>query len=173
MLTEDAKLENSRLREIAMRRLLAGGATIEETCDIVRKMYISDKEDFTDDYISDEVLLVHSEHLGDKNKQKRSIHEDVENWLHSNKSNKPCYGDVTVSLQACYGDLGLKTPNEKASCRMAFKRLMEKGNLEPLRKQSGMYRYINAQMEELDFLNADVTPFDIRFPLGVHELVEI
>jgi hypothetical protein len=56
---------------------------------------------------------------------------------------------------------------------MAFRRLVERGKLEPLRDHSGLYRYINGQIDEIDFLNADTTPFPIKFPLGVHELVSI
>jgi len=56
---------------------------------------------------------------------------------------------------------------------MAFKRLVEAGKLEPVRNRSGTYRYINGKMEELDFMNADTTPFPIKFPLGVHELVDV
>jgi len=55
---------------------------------------------------------------------------------------------------------------------MAFKRLVELGKLEPLRNRSGMYRYIDGKMDEIDFINVDTRPFPIKYPFDVHELVD-
>ena len=171
-LTNDVPMENACLREMAANHLTQGGATIEEACAIIRKMYIADKEDFTDEHIESQVLTWHEVNLEDKNKDGKTIHMRIEDWLTSNTSNKGCYSDVTCSLRDCYLDLALKTPNEKTACRMAFKRLVERGKLEPIRNRSGMYRYMNGKMEDIDFLNADVSPYPIKYPLGVHEWIE-
>ena len=169
----DNKESNKLLRETTILRLLKGGAPIDDVIDVIRKLYIADKDDFDEEFIKTEVYQ-YQELLNEGRKSsKRSIQTEVENWLHSNGSNNARYALVTLSLLSCYSDLDIKTPAEKASCRMAFKRLVEKGKLEPVRKLSGMYRYINGYIEELDFINADTTPVDIKFPFGVHELVSI
>uniref|UniRef100_A0A6H1Z705 Putative helicase n=1 Tax=viral metagenome TaxID=1070528 RepID=A0A6H1Z705_9ZZZZ len=170
-LTNDVPLERIRLREIAMNHLTQGGATIEETCEIIKKMYLADKEDFTDEHIERQVLVWHEVNLEDQNKDGKTIRVRVEDWLTSNTSNIGVDNGVTYSLHDCYLDLGLKTPNDKTACRMAFKRLVISGKLEPLRNRSGLYRYINGKMEDMDFINIDSTPFSIKYPLGVHRLV--
>jgi hypothetical protein len=54
---------------------------------------------------------------------------------------------------------------------MAFKRLCENETIEKVPNKSGAYRLVSAGPEKLDFLNADTTPYPIKFPLGVHEYV--
>lgn len=171
-LSNDVRLENARLREMAMNYLTQGGAPIEYICDIIKKMYMVDKEDFTDEDIENQVYTWREVNLEDKNKGGKSIRQRVEDWLHSYTSNKACNLNVTCSLLVCYLDLGIKNPNDKTAVRVAFKRLVEQGKLEPMRNRSGMYRILNGQMEDIDFMSADTTPFPIKYPLGVHELIE-
>ena len=169
----DNKESNAVLREFTISRLLKAGAPIDDVIDVLRKLYIADKEDFDEKFIESEVYQYQELHLPGGSPGKRSIRNEVKDWLTSNTSNNPLYQNFTCSLQACYLDLGLKTPSERASCRMAFKRLVELGKLEPLQNRSGMYRYIDGRMEDLDFINADTTPFDIKFPFNVHEWVSL
>ncbi len=171
-LINDVPLENARLREYAMNYLTQGGATIEQACAIIRKLYIADKEDFTDEHIERQVLIWHEVNLEDQNKEGKTIRVRVEDWLTSNTSNRSVDNLLLVRLHDCYLDLGLKEPNDKTACRMTFKRLVEAGKLEHVRNRSGMYRYMNGKMEEIDFFNVDTTPYQIKYPLGVHELVE-
>jgi len=152
---------------------LKAGAPIDDVIDVLRKLYIADKEDWDEEFVRNEVYGYQELQLQGGSPGKKSIRNEVEDWLTSNISNNHLYKNFTCSLQLCYLDLGLKNPSEKASCRMAFKRLVEIGKLEPLQNRSGMYRYIDRKIEELDFMNADTTPFDIKFPFGVHEMVII
>lgn len=169
----DQKKENEFLREIVMQSMARGGASIDQIIDTVKKLYHFDKDDYTDDELQKQAQKWYdNSELLTEFGNKRSIQTEVEKWMGSNGCNKAGYRRVTVSLHDCYGDLLLKTQNDKAACRMAFKRLVEKGKLEPS-DRSGLYRIVNARMDELDFMNADTTPFNIRFPLGVHEMVEI
>jgi len=155
-------------REFAMIQLLRGGATLENTIDIIRKLTIADGEMPDIDYIQKSVYQYHEMQLLDGKGIKKSIQNEVEDWIHSNISNKPCYYDVTCSLLSCYLDLGYNTPEKKAACRMAFKRLVEKGKLIPLRNRSGQYKYINGKLEEIDFMNADTKPFYYTCPFFTH-----
>lgn len=164
---------NKTARETAMLRLFAGGAAPLEVEDIIKKMLIADCEDFTDDQIKAEVSSCQELHLQDGERGPRRVRAEVETWIDSNKSNNECYRFVTFLLRDCYRDLDLKTPNERAMCRMAFKRLVEKGVIELVPNHAGMYRPVNQFIEPLDFLNADTTPFPVKFPLGVHELVSV
>lgn len=154
-----------------MNYMTKAGAPLDHICEIVKKLYLYDKEDFTEEEIENEVFRWRGENLGKGYDETESMQVRVEEWVASNTSNKGCYSDVTCLLLVCYSDLGLTTPNQKAACRMAFKRLVERGVLEPVRNRSGVYRYLNGKMDEIDFINVDTTPFPIKYPLGVHELV--
>jgi len=170
----DQKKEDEFLREITIQALVRNGASRFQVIDILRKLCTIDRVDFTEDEIGARAdKYLRSEEIMGETARSRSIQTEVEKWLSSNTSNSPCYSSLLVSLHDCYLDLNLRSPNEKASCRVAFKRLVEKGKIEPVSNRSGQYRYLNGNIDELDFMNADTTPFDIRFPLGVHELVEI
>ncbi len=164
---------NKTQREYAIFRMLAGGANVYDVYEIVRKLLIADQEDFTEEQIKLEVDTCHGLQLQEGEKGPRGIRAGVEGWLESNKSNIDVTGLLRVSLRDCYGDLGLKTPNEKAMCRMAFKRLVEKGILEQVTNQVGVYRSVNGHLAPLDFMNADTEPFHVKFPLGVHEYVTL
>ena len=176
----DNKESNAVLREFTILRLLKSGAPIDDVIDVLRKLYIADKEDFDEEFIKNEVYQHQALQLLPGEPGKKSIQGEVEDWLTSYTSDSPCHSFVTrlsldchLSLVSAYSELGYKTPKEKMACRQAFKRLVERGKLEPVRNRSGIYRYINGKMEELDFMNADTTPFPIKFPLGVHELVDV
>ena len=169
----DNKESNALLRETTILRLLKGGSPIDDVIDVIRKLYIADKEDFDEKFIENEVYQHQELQLQGGNLRKKSIRNEVEDWLTSNISNNPLYKNFTCSLQLCYLDLGLKTPSEKASCRMAFRRLVDIGKLEPAQNRSGMYKYIDGYEEVIDFENANVSPYDVRLPLGIHEWVTI
>ena len=169
----DNKESNALLRETTILRLLKGGSPIDDVIDVIRKLYIADKEDFDEKFIENEVYQHQELQLQGGISGKKSIRNEVEDWIRSNISNNPLYQNFTCSLQVCYLDLGLKTPSEKASCRMAFRRLVERGKLEPLRNRSGMYKYIDGNEEIIDFENANIAPYDVRLPLGIHEWVTI
>jgi len=174
MIDEALMKINKTQREYMIFRLLAGGASVPDIVDITRKLLIADKEDFTEDQIKEEVSSCQELHLQEEGgKGPRRIRAEVEEWIESNKSNNDCYRIVTFLLRDCYRDLNLNTPKERAMCRMAFKRLVERGVIEPVPNQAGTYRSVSQFLESLDFLHADTTPFPVRFPLGVHELVSI
>jgi len=172
MLTDNSSTPKELLREKTIHSLLQAGMPPDEVVEVVTKMYIADKDDWDREYIESMVFSIFQETIYSNPNPKQTMQVRVENWLHSNTSNNQIYQDLLVSLLVCYYDLGLKTPQEKASCRMAFKRLVELGKLEPKRNRSGIYRWINGRMEEIDFFNVDTTPYPIKYPLGVHEYVE-
>jgi len=172
-MTNDDSAGREVLREFTMLRLFKGGAPIDDVIDVVRKLYIADKDDWDDDFIKNKVYEYYESHLLDGESEKKSIHAEVVNWILSNTSDNQCNSGVTISLHACYEDLGYKTVQDRTACRMAFKRLAERGKIESVRNRSGMYKYIDGREEEIDFINAQVAPYDIRLPLAIHEWVTI
>ena len=109
----DSKLQKANLREMTIIRLIKAGAPIEDVVDVIKKLYIADHEDWDEAFVQEEVYQYQELHAMDGKPAGKSVQNEVEDWLHSNTSNKACYSDVTCSLLVCYSDLGLKTPKEK------------------------------------------------------------
>ena len=172
MFPDDSKDRIDCLADMTIEKLISAGMNLDYVIEIVSKIYTASKLDWRFEDIESRVFSIHRENIAVNLNPKLTMQEKVERWLRSNTSNKGCYSDVTCSLLVCYSDLGLNSPNDKTACRMAFRRLVEKGKLEPVRNRSGVYRYLNGNMTEIDYINADTTPFNIKYPLGVHELVE-
>ena len=172
-MTNDSECSRTLLRETTMLSLFKGEAPIEDVVEVIKKMYIADKEDWDNEFIQNLVYDWYKSEVLDNEPGKKNIQEEVENWVSSNISNHDCDSGVTVSLQDCYRDLDYKTVLDRTACRMAFKRLSGKGKLESVRNRSGLYKIVNGHEEVIDFENADVTPYDLRLPLGIHEWVTI
>ena len=77
------------------------------------------------------------------------------------------------SVTECYNELQVVTREAKTAVRQALHRMLSIGIIEKSGERSGVYRLIDKTCEDLDFINADTVPLDIRFPLGVHELVSL
>jgi hypothetical protein len=172
----DQKKENVFLREITIQSMVRGGASKTQIVDAITKLYRIDKEDFTEDEIEKKVeKWIRTEEIVSETNEGRSIRTEVEKWVEGQKSNirnKAQHGRNKFLLRDCYNDLTLKNAKEKSICRMAFSRLCESGVIEKDPHTAGAYRTVSNGPEKLDFINADTTQYPIRFPLGVHELVE-
>ena len=172
----DQQNDDEFLRHLVMDSMSRCGASKIQLKEIYRKLLTTDHCDFTDEEIEKTVerWLIRADVLGDTEGRK-SIRTEVEKWIEDQKcniSNMRQHSGNIVMLRDCYNDLNMRSPEEKAICRMAFKRLCENGTIEKDTKKAAAYRIVSGGPEKLDFINADTTPFDIRFPLGVHELVE-
>ena len=170
----DPKKDAALLRYIVMQNMARCGASKRQIIEVAAKLLNYDHEDYTDEEVDKQAdrALLHEEVLGES-AGKKSIRTEVEKWIECNKCNNQQQKSNMVLLRDCYSELGLKSPEEKAVCRMAFKRLVEKGVLEQVTNHAGAYRTVNSVLDALDFMNADTTPFPVKFPLGVHEYVTL
>jgi hypothetical protein len=176
----DSETGRKTYREVAMIQLLRGGATLEQTIDIVKKLYIADGDKFNEKHIQEDVYSYHEIQLLDGTGIKKSIQNEVEDWITSDTSDRACHSmshdsslvchsiEAIYSIIDCYRDLNYSTKEQKAACRQAFKRLVEKEKLIPLRNRSGQYKYINGKTDEIDFMNADTKPFYFTCPFHTH-----
>ena len=99
-----------------------------------------------------------------KNTKERNLKEEIEQWV------SVTTGDM--SMTECDKELEIVTKRDKDNRRQIFHRLIGK-IIEKVGTKNGIFRKIDKDCEDLDFINADTTPFDIRFPMGVHELINI
>lgn len=102
-----------------------------------------------------------SRHTG----RSRNIHQELLAWVQVTSGN--------FHVTSSYSELQIVTKDEKAAARTAYHRLVSDGILERIGQKDGIYCLKQTFAEDIDFMNADTTPFDIKFPLGVHELVKI
>jgi len=102
--------------------------------------------------------------LNRKNEKERNLATEIEQWI------SVTTGDM--SMTECDKELGIVTKRDKDNRRQIFHRLIGK-EIEKVGTKNGVFRRINKDCEDLDFINADTTPFDISFPMGIHELVTL
>ena len=70
--------------------------------------------------------------------------------------------------------LHLSTREELKNLSICLSRLSkDEGLLVRHGNKNGMWRCVDQSEEIIDYLNVDTTPFDIKFPLGIHQQVKI
>jgi len=76
-------------------------------------------------------------------------------------------GDADFSDRDIDHDLDLIEPEEKEARANALNRMVKAGLIEKVGRRRGWYRYVNRELDIIDYRNADTTPIDIKFPLGI------
>jgi hypothetical protein len=67
----------------------------------------------------------------------------------------------------------LSSREELKNASKVFGRLIKEGLIEKHGNKNGQFRTKDTDEELIDWINADLSPLNIRFPLGVHEFVQI
>ena len=167
MLFDDFKKPESRLliyHELIMC-LLKGGCSHKNIRIIITILHDSYNDDYTDEEIESEVLAGHEillETGGYKNT--RNIQQEVENLIEFR-------GNGIISLSDFYLDLKLDRKEEKISCRMAINRLVSRKVLEKVDSgRTGIYRKINGDLQETQFITGNRGHFPIKLPLDLNSL---
>ena len=167
MLFDDFKKPESRLliyHELIMY-LLKGGCSHKNIRSIITILHDFYNDDYTDEQIENEVLAGHEillETGGYKNT--RNIQQEVENLIEFR-------GNGIISLSDFYLDLKLDRKEEKISCRMAINRLVSRKVLEKVDSgRTGIYRKINGDLQETQFITGNRGHFPIKLPLDLNSL---
>ena len=95
----------------------------------------------------------------------RNIHQELLAWIQVTTGN--------FHVTSSYNECQIVTKTEKAAARKAFSRFVSDGILERIGQKDGFYCLKQTFAEDIDFMNADTTPFDVKWPLDVHDLVEV
>jgi hypothetical protein len=91
--------------------------------------------------------------------------EDITFWV------EQANGDFKV--QSIYQDLQLSVKDKKV-CTQILSRKVEAGELELASHANGHYRKVNKIVQKMDWRNAKLgNYYDIKFPLGLHDLLNI
>ncbi len=91
-------------------------------------------------------------------RRETSLAEEVRAWVRDTSG--------TFSGTECDKYLGIVTQRDMVNRRKIFQRLADEGLIERVKDQNNLFRRIETECEEIDFLNADTTPLDVRWPLG-------
>lgn len=99
-------------------------------------------------------------------KGERNLTQEIRDWLSVTKA--------LLSVPECDAELGIVTKRDKDARRQVFCRLVKDNILERIAGRVGVYRVIEKECNELDFLTADVgAPQPIKWPFDLQTLVNI
>ena len=99
-------------------------------------------------------------------KGERNLSQEIRDWLSVTKS--------LLSVTECDKELNIVTKRDKDNRRRIFCRLVGEGILERVEGRVGVFRVIERESQEIDFLSADGgAPLPIRLPFCLEKLVNI
>lgn len=94
-----------------------------------------------------------------------NITEELERWVIVTN------GDFSVT--DCYNELqNITGVTKRNSIRVLLNRLKDRGVIERTGKKDGVFRRVETQCEDIDFLSAPSTEFDIRYPFNMENYVK-
>ena len=96
---------------------------------------------------------------------KRNLKTEVVNLI--------CDMSGDISVTDCYTALQVVTKQEKANLRQILHRLTQENVLKKQGVKAGVYRIVQNDLEEINWLEAETDEFDIELPLGLNQLVKI
>lgn len=81
---------------------------------------------------------------------------------------------VTFTLLDVTSHLGLKDDKQKTACRVAIKRMVDKGKIEPVGHKSGIYRVVNNEDKAINLSDKSDLAGELPmiFPLGIHDFIK-
>lgn len=99
-------------------------------------------------------------------KEERNLAHEIREWV--------SVTGVLLTATECDKELGIVTKRDRDNRRQVFGRLVTEGILERVGGKVGVFRVIEKECPEIDFLNADTRgPLPIKWPLELEKLVNI
>ena len=99
------------------------------------------------------------------NQRNRLIAAEVRDWVDGYKG----YFNITD----VYRDVYAVTKAQKTAVRVALHRMAEKGQLQKHLTKAACYRRVESVSDPIDYLSAPTQDLNIRWPLGIHNLVRM
>jgi hypothetical protein len=95
----------------------------------------------------------------------RNIAEEVREWVQTAQND-------TIRTQECHKELCLAQRDQMKAAREEFRRLVQKGVLEPTGR-NGVFRKPDRECEAMNLLEAPVESVPLWLPFNIHRMVEI
>lgn len=162
--------DNKNKIDTCLEYLIKANAQPEFVIEIIKKLYDHDHIDYTHEDVVESVYTSFELYQKGTHEGRLNLQAEVMDFV---TSVTPMGQNVTTSLLDCYNALNLKTKNEKTACRMAIKRIVQMGILEPCGNRSGVYRKVDKKVDLIDFLNAKGDMLDLKWPFGIEKLCGI
>lgn len=160
------KTESINKIETAIELLVKADAQPEYIIEMVAKLYNNDKIDYMHEELVEKVYTAYELFKKGTHNGRLNLQAEVMDFINTSSAG-------SISLQDCYNNLQINDKNSKVACRMAIKRIVQMGWIEPVGNKSGVYRKVNKQTEKIDFLNASGDMLDLKWPFGIEKLCGI
>lgn len=164
--------EKKRQIELAAKRfgvifhMLKSGASVSDVADVVEDLAKFHGANLTRKEIEQDILehwegMLEDGTLG----RKRGIAQEVREFVLSTDGN---FSSTFVEQS-----LQLSTREQKKNLSIILRRLREEGLIKKVGEKTGQYVLVDTKDTTIDWRSADKTPIRVRFPLGVHEFVQV
>jgi len=155
-------------------RMVFGGAKVPELLEKMLYLFSLLNIDTTEEQLSDHIQAILTANDAEK-EIKLPIQSRVEDFVTFVTNRADLSQSVTFSLHECYNSLNFQSTAEKASCRMAIKRMCDRGQIEPAGNKSGSYRLVNSEDRSIDLGDLSDLKGEMRigFPMNVHKFIKV
>jgi hypothetical protein len=96
-----------------------------------------------------------------RGRTERNIMQEVRDYIFQQESN--------IYLTEANETQQFQQGSERAACQMAMTRLCKEGLIEKVGR--GHYRKVEKDCADIDIFSSNVEPINIKYPLGIHELI--
>ena len=138
-----------------------GGATAEEIFNILKILANCCNPPFPEK----EVMIKIESAMKRADRKNRNVSQEVRDWSLLNEG--------VFLLKDCYSELKLVNSEDQLTARVTLTKMAKEGLIEKYGTLRGQYRTKKEEAPAIDIFSADLTPYSLRLPLGVHEWVNI
>lgn len=96
---------------------------------------------------------------------KTNVAEEVKEWVRTTEG--------SFQTRQCYQDLSIVTKREKKTAYMVMLRMVEEGYLEREGKQTGTFRKVETETEEMQFIEHEIFEYPIKLPFGLNDICSL
>jgi hypothetical protein len=159
-------VDNFILYHSVMDAMMRSKQHPESIVKIIREMHDKFHDDYTEESLHELVYDLYEAYTQSKFTRIRPISTDVENYIKISNG--------SFSVLDCFGELGIKTPEEKSAARMALSRFCDKKIIERVGTKDGIYRKIATNdITKTQFIPGDVPEFPIILPIDLNLLCKV
>jgi len=154
--------------------LVAGKAPAQTIVDFVYSIFKMEGKGIKKSVLLESVQMEIAKMQGHDQGKKLPISAQLEEYVTFLTSGRDLSQLVTFSLIDCSHSLGLKDPKDKTALRVAIRRKVEKGEIEPVGHKSGIYRIVSDQDRPINLLDTSdlLGELPIEFPMGIQRWIK-
>ena len=155
--------EGSRDQDIfhVANMLLKGGANEDEARNVLNILAEHCKPPFP--YEQVEIKIPSAMQRIDR--KTRNISQEVKDWSLLNEG--------VFLLKDCYFELKLVNSEDQLTARVTLAKLVKDGSIEKYGNKRGQYRAKTTDAPVIDIYSADMSEYDVKLPLSIHEYVKV